>query len=282
VFQVLNFGQGAAQSFATLQFMASMGAYLQPDVSIELDGFNDAFAATNSDPLTRGLPYVINWTNYSYYFTNAFNGLAPTPPRYIPLLPFTSQLVAHLTEDQHGRAAALKAYYDALPMRVVTQWFDESGTSRATLLAHNLRFIAGYFVHRDEAFLSYLQPHPWRFRKLMTAPAPGEVSEEARVTSWVGRGAALPLEEYKKRMTATFSAYAAVYADLAKEYAEFPNIHFYDIRDLYADFPKPAYQDIIHYTPAAQQWMARRMYRDLKTVPIVREHLRAGALAKGS
>jgi len=70
-----------------------------------------------------------------------------------------------------------------------------------------------------------------------------------------------------------FNAYATVYAGLANEYAEFPNIHFYDIRKLYEDFPKPAYRDIIHYTPAAQKWMARRMYRDLMGVPIVREHL---------
>ena len=90
---------------------------------------------------------------------------------------------------------------------------------------------------------------------------------------WVGQGAALPLEEYRRRMIDIFTAYAGVYAELAKEYAEFPNIHFYDIRNLYEDFSRPAYQDIIHYTPAAQEWMARRMYQDLKAVPVVRKHL---------
>jgi hypothetical protein len=273
VFQVLNFGHGAAQSYTTLQFMASMGSYLKPDVSIELDGFNDAFFATESEPQTKGLPYIINWANYSYHFDSAFNGMARKPWPHFAALPFSSQLVGRLSNDEKDRAAKIKAYYDAMPMRVLTEWLEKTGTPRANLLAHNLRFIAGYFVHRDEYLLSYLQPHPWQFRKLMTAPVGKEVSEETRVKDWVGRGSAWPFEEYRARMIDIFTAYAGVYAGLAKEYAEFPNIRFYDIRDIYEDFPQPAYQDIIHYTPAAQKWMAKRMYRDLATVPIVREHL---------
>ncbi|HEY4169631.1 MAG TPA: hypothetical protein VGM96_22770 [Reyranella sp.] len=273
VFQVLNFGHGAAQSYTTLQFMASMGSYLKPDVSIELDGFNDAFFATESEPLTKSLPYIINWANYSYYFDSAFNGLARKPWPHFAMLPFSSQLVGRLSDDEGGRAAKIKAYYDAMPMRVLTEWLEKTSTPRANLLAHNLRFIAGYFVHRDEYLLSYLQPHPWQFRKLMTVPVGNEVPEETRVKDWVGRGSAWPLEEYRTRMVNIFTAYAGVYAGLAKEYAEFPNIRFYDIRDLYEDFPQPAYRDIIHYTPAAQKWMAQRIYRDLTTVPIVRGHI---------
>ena len=273
VFQVLNFGHGAAQSYTTLQFMASMGSYLKPDVSIELDGFNDAFFATESDPLTKDLPYVINWANYSYHFDSAFNGLARASWPHFAALPFSSQLVGRLSDDENGRAAAAKAYYDAMPMRVVTEWLDKSRVPRSDLLAHNLRFIAGYFVHRDEYLLSYLQPHPWQFRKLMTTPVGNDTPEETRVKDWVSRGSAWPLAEYRKRMIDIFTAYAGVYAGLTREYAEFPNIRFYDIRDLYEDFPQPAYRDIIHYTPAAQKWMAERMYRDLATVPIVRVHL---------
>jgi hypothetical protein len=58
-FQVLNFGHGASQSYTDLQFMISMGSYLQPDVSILLDGFNDAFFATESSVSTAPYPYVI-------------------------------------------------------------------------------------------------------------------------------------------------------------------------------------------------------------------------------
>lgn len=274
VFQVLNFGHGAAQSYATLQFLASMGAYLKPDISIQLEGFNDAFAATESDVRTGDFPYLINWANYSYYFTNAFGGLERKPARQVPLLNFSALLVARLAEDEDARAAAIKSSYDNMPMRVLSRWLDESGETRATTMAHNLRFIAGYFVNRDEYLLSYLQPHPWQFRVLMTAPAPDGLSEQARVEIGVRRGTAASLEDYKRRMTDVFTAYAGVYADLAQEYSMFANIRFYDIRDLYEDFPKPAYTDIIHYTPAAQKWMAQRMYRDLKSIPLVRQKLR--------
>jgi len=90
VFQVLNFGHGGSMTYSDLQFMVSMGSYLEPDVSILLNGFNDAFYATESSLSITPSTYVINWADFSYYFNDVVNGLVPRPPLRIPLLPFAS------------------------------------------------------------------------------------------------------------------------------------------------------------------------------------------------
>lgn len=274
VFQVLNFGQGGGQSFTDLQFMSSMGVYLDPDVSILLNGFNDAFGATESAIETKGQPYIINWATYSYHFDNLVNGVIPAPPVSISFLPFSSLLVSAFIVNEQASRKAIDDYYDAMPMRLVSEWVDRTH-GRPYLLLQNLRFTAGYFVGRsDEVLLSYLQPHPLQFRKLLTTASGPVATEQQQVESWIARGQRYDPAEYKKRMIAMFNAYGDVYKTLNQEYGKYPNIRFYDIRDAFQDFPRPAYQDIIHYTPAGQRYLAERMYRDLMKVDVIRMHSR--------
>jgi hypothetical protein len=270
-FQVLNFGHGASQSYSDLQFMASMGVYLRPDVSISLNGFNDAFFATESSAASPQYGYIANWSDFSYHYNNAVNGLTPQRIR-IPFLPFTSQLAEQLTQRSGRNQRAAKAFYEAMPSTLVTRWIDQSSGRRDVLLQQNLRFTAGYFVGRDSAFIAYLQPHPWQFRKLVSRAAAGP-SEEELVNSTTERLTRLPAAEYKQRMNMMFDAYGERYAELRKEYGAYPNIRFVDLRHLFENFDVPAYMDIIHYTPAGQRRLAARMYEDLRALPIVRRNL---------
>jgi lysophospholipase L1-like esterase len=98
------------------------------------------------------------------------------------------------------------------------------------------------------------------------------MSEAVRVQTWIKQGTRLPPDEYRRRMIAMFTAYGQDYKTLAKEYDQYANIKFYDIRNAFEDLAKPAYQDLIHYTPAGQKRLAERMYQDLQTVDLVREH----------
>jgi hypothetical protein len=272
MFQVLNFGHGASMSYSDLQFMISMGAYLDPDVSILLNGFNDAYFATESSFNTQSYPYVSNWTDFSYYFNNSVNGLYPRGRATISFLPFTSMLVGDLLADDAKSAA--RTFYQALPARVVSEWVDKRHSSRDILLMQNLRFTAGYFINRREVLLSFLQPHPLEFRKLLTAGPPDRPAEESMVNLWIERGTPLLPEEYRRRMLAMFGAYAERYKQLQIEYAQYPNIKFYDIRDALEDLPVPAYQDIIHYTPAAQKHLAARMFSYFLDIDVVESRLK--------
>ena len=273
VFQVLNFGHGACQSYTDLRFMVSMGNYLEPDVSILLNGFNDAFFATESAAETAGLPYVINWANYSYYFNNVVNGLVPPPRVSVPFLPFSSLLVGVLTRDDRGSPDAIQRAYNSMPIRSVTKWF-ESRHGRDFLLAQNLQFTAGYFV-----------PSPGDVAELPTTPAPPipEPADDSTTGISTRSGNRRHVDPPRpaartRRVPATddrdvHRVRRAIQGPCPRMH-QFANIRFHDIRDIFDSFEKPAYQDIIHYTPAAQHRLAERMFTDLQTVDAVRRHLR--------
>lgn len=276
VFQVLNFGHSASNAYSDLQFMVSMGSYLRPDVSILFNGFNDAFFATELSVAKER--YVINWADFSYKFNDVFNGLQPAPAR-IPFLPFSSLLANELVTEK--KLAERQAFYDAMPMRVISKWFDSSGRHRSALVGQTLRFTAGYFVGRQETLLSYLQPHPVQFRKLNTTPSDfdygqGGTTEETRVKEMVARCCLtkVPYDEYRQRMASMFDGYASEYRRLTAEYASYPNIKFSDIRDIFQGSPDTVYIDFIHYTAAGQKILAERMFKDLLTVPAMRSNLR--------
>jgi hypothetical protein len=272
LFQVLNFGHGASQTYSDLNFMASMGTYLEPDVSISLNGWNDAFFATESSRYTSS-SYILNWTDFSYHYHDAINGLKP--PRWVslPFLPFTSMLFNDIRAARFAAGGRVTAFYDAMPMRLVTREADQSNPLRDRLLLENLRYTAGYFVHRNSYFLSYLQPHPLQFRTLLDTP-PGR-SEADIVNRSIEATSRNPPDEYRRRMIALFDAYAERYRQLQKEYAEFSNIRFIDSRDALADLAEPAYVDIIHYGTAGQKHLAERMFRDLKEIDVVKRGLKS-------
>ena len=273
VFQVLNLGHGGGQSYSDLAFMAAMGTYLDPDVSISLNGFNDAFFASESSFIYGAYPYVINWSDFSYYYNNTINNLTPPSPAMIAFLPFTSLLYNDLRMQSYMETAPTKSLYAESPMRLVTENFDKQNATRDRLLLENLRFMAGYFVKRPGIFVSYLQPHPLQFRDLLTS-APAGPDEKTLVDQSIVRLSRLPADEYRRRMDGLFDAYGDRYRQLQGEFREHANIRFFDIRNELRDLPEAAYIDIIHYSVAGQQRLAERMFTDLKSHEVVRSRLR--------
>ena len=103
----------------------------------------------------------------------------------------------------------------------------------------------------------------------MTVPiANAAASEEALVKQLVTNGAALPMRRIQKAHDRHVHRLRRRLRRSRQRISGLPE------RDLYQDFPQPADADIIRYTQAAQKWMVERMYRDLQTIPVVRERLR--------
>jgi hypothetical protein len=268
LFQVLNFGHGGSQTYSDLSFMTSMGVHLDPDVCISLNGFNDAFFATESSGVVVGVhPYLINWSDFSYYYHDAVTGLLRPKRAALPLLPFTSALFNSFMEKRSDAKNEANQFYSQMSVRLVTEQLEKSNPLRDRLLLENLRFTAGYFINRERIFLSYLQPHPMQFHR----PLP-DTDEGNLIKQSIDRISRLPYDDYRKKMIAQFDAYGKRYEELSKEYSSYPNIRFFDTRNLFEDVTVPAYIDIIHYSPAGQQLIAERMFNDLKKLDIVRKN----------
>jgi lysophospholipase L1-like esterase len=237
-----------------------------------LNGFNDAFFGTESSRIHSSHAYLANWSDFSYHYNDALNGVAPPAPVVLPLLPFTSLLFNDLRMAAHVTTDKAKRFYEELPAREVTRYVDAK-RQRHELLRENLRFMAGYFVNRNEqAFLSYLQPHPLQYRELLKY-AKGGPTEAELVTQSIRRLARHDPAEYEKRITAMFDAYGRHYKALSEEYSIYKNIHFADLRAVLADLAEPAYIDIIHYSAAAQRRLAERIAGDLSELSLMRGRL---------
>ena len=268
VFQVLNFGHGGSMTYSDLSFMTSMGTYLEPDISISLNGFNDAFFATESAKLYGANPYVINWTDFSYFYHNLVNEPVQQGHVALPLLPFSSALFNTMSKQA---AVTKNNLFANMPARLVTEHLDKKNPLRDRLLLENLRFTASYFINRDRIFLSYLQPHPMQFRNLK--PDSNDQSEYFLIEQSIIRLSRWPNNIYRTKMISQFEGYRKRYVELSDEYVKYPNIRFFDIRSLFEDMLEPAYIDIIHYSPASQKRLAERMFSDLKKFNIVQKNL---------
>ena len=266
LFQVLNFGHGGSMTYSDLSFMTSMGTYLDPDISISLNGFNDAFFATESSHFFSVNPYVINWTDFSYFYHKVINEPQLQQNVTLPFLPFSSALFNKIVEKKHANGST--TLFTNMPSLLVSEELKKSNPLRDRLLLENLRFTSSYFINRESVFLSYLQPHPMQFRNLNL-----DSIEKTLIDQSINRLSRLPYDIYSQKMIAQFEGYAKRYDQLSKEYANYPNIRFFDIRSLFEDFSEPAYIDIIHYSPAGQKFLAQRIFGDLKKYSIIKKNL---------
>jgi hypothetical protein len=182
-----------------------------------------------------------------------------------PFLPFSSALFIKIVEKKHANGSTL---FTNMPAMLVTKELEKSNPLRDRLLLENLRFTSSYFINRDRIFLSYLQPHPMQFRNVHL-----DSIEKPLIDQSINRISRLPYDIYSQKMIAQFEGYGKRYCQLTKEYANYPNIRFFDIRSLFEDFSEPAYIDIIHYSPAGQKFLAQRMLSDLKKYSIIKKNL---------
>jgi len=100
-----------------------------------------------------------------------------------------------------------------------------------------------------------------------------EASEKPVIEQSINRLSRLHYEDYRLKMIAQFDGYGKRYGQLSQEYAEYTNIRFFDIRNLFEDFSEPAYIDIIHYSPASQNFLAKRILGDLKKFSIIKKNI---------
>lgn len=265
IFQVLNYGHGSGESFSDLMFMVAGSAHLEPDATISLFGYNDAFAATETGYFNVGdRPFLGNWAAFSYSLFESANGLVRQDVK-VRLLPFTSKLVNHILDDVN-RQRIKKMSYQSLPILKVTQLVD-SKKSRDHWLLTNLRYAAGYFTTRaSKVYIGYLQPHPLQFKKLVAA-------EKNQVVASIEKLTSVPFEDYDERMRGMFDLYGDGVGALNDEYKDFENIHFHDLRWIFMDASDASYIDVIHYTESAQMKIAERIYRDLSRQTSFAPHL---------
>jgi lysophospholipase L1-like esterase len=257
-FQVLNFGVGGNYSYGELMKLVTEVAYLQPDVIIMFDGFNDAHYA-NLEHLRAGLPKpLMNWADFSYQYFDTMAGLRGQLRAPPPILTYSYLLVASLAgNDARSVREQREEMYAGLTATALSAWIAERDPGFASVLPTNLDIAASWASRNGIGFIGYLQPHPWEFKDLGCERAAG-------VQLMVGRlGPTVDEARYAQVMREAFQGYAAAYSDLDAAYAGTGQVRFIDLRDLFADTADCIYNDPIHYNDAGNLAIATRMQKDL-------------------
>jgi len=258
-FQVLNFGMGGNYSYGEVTKLISEIAYLQPDVIIMLDGFNDAHYA-NLEHLREGIDApLINWADFSYHYFDALNqlrGETRPPPM---LMTYSYLLVEEYSGNRHSKSVRDQraAIYDALPARALSDHVAREDPGFRSVLETNLEFAAAWAAHKNIWFFAYLQPHPWEYKDLSC--------EQTMDTSlMIGRlWPSMDERQYAEIMRTAFQGYAQVYRELNESYADADHVRFFDLRRLFEGDASCVYNDPIHYNDQANLSIAERMYGDL-------------------
>lgn len=264
-FQVLNFGMGGNYTYGEVTRLINEVAYLEPDVVIMLDGFNDAHYA-NLEHLRAGLDRpLINWADFSYHYFDAMNRLGGTlrPPPMV--MTYSYLLVQSLTGQGSSETITSRrqAIYEALPTHELAAWLAKEDPGFRSVLKTNLDFAAAWVARRGIWFFAYLQPHPWEYKDLSCERA-------AETKLMIGRlGPTVDEARYSEIMRTAFQGYARVYAELDAAYGDAPRVRFIDLRRLFEHDRDCVYNDPIHYNDGANLLIAERMLRDLAAAGVL-------------
>ena len=60
-----------------------------------------------------------------------------------------------------------------------------------------------------------------------------------------------------------FRSYSKIYTQLDKNFQQYPNIRFFDIRRIFEHHKEQVFNDIIHTNAFGNEIIARRMYNDI-------------------
>lgn len=227
--QVLNFGMGGQYIFGNLVKLLSQVLYMEPDIVICLDGFNDAWYLKTLGYVHGLNTPLINWADFSYFHFDQYNGFARKPFMFPPLA-FTSIWIgkAYRYLDKNITIVINKrktAVYQSL-----LDYHISKGVDLRKVFRNNLETMALILEARGIKGFFYLQPAPdsdlWPFYSLMSV----------------------------------------VYEELDGKYE---GVRFFDIQSLFHEYEmmnieKTEYfVDQIHYTDLGNELISKRMAHDL-------------------
>jgi hypothetical protein len=258
-FQVLNFGMGGNYSYGEVAKLITEVAYLEPDVVIMFDGFNDAHYA-NLEHLRAELDApLMNWADFSYHYFDVMTGLRGGVRSAPIFMTYSYLLVESFLGESRRRSVREQrnAIYDALPARSLSDWIAAGDPQYHSVLRTNVDFAAAWAARNDVGFIGYLQPHPWEYKDLSCERA-------ADTKLMIGRlGRSMDESRYAETMRAAFQGYAEAYSELDKAYEDSARVRFIDMRRLFADANECIYNDPIHYNDEGNLAIAMRMRDDL-------------------
>tara|TARA_A100001037_G_C15093623_1_gene610339 strand:- start:297 stop:1580 length:1284 start_codon:yes stop_codon:yes gene_type:complete len=267
--EVLNFGVPGHYSFNEMNRFFVQVAFLNPDITINFDGYNDAYYA-NFQHYIQGIPVpVMNWADYTYTTFNLFHGAGEYKrPAAPPILTYFYLMAQRLFEKfllvqaLRTQNDTKRSVYEANPYINFSWGYRSKDPTYRGALKTNLSAIASYHSKYAGLYLAYLQPTPLRYKDVQAEISSGvdfRRSPGNPKTEVTGDIDAL----YVEKIIEAFDSFAIAFEQLDTEFKANANIRFFDIQRIFQPVQERVFNDVVHLNSLGNEIIANRMAGDI-------------------
>lgn len=261
LFQVLNYGMSGAWTFAELRRFFAEIIHLEPDVVVNLDGWNDAVYMSFEANRINVKQAILNWDQLSYLYFEHFNGYGRGQTRAPPVFTYTYLLLDHFglfEKRMDGNRAQL---FDSHHMTAQSRFLAEKHNGLHFTLTRNLDAISAYSAANGIRHIAYLQPYADRKRQHVEKEQAALDAYHAVVAAQNGNS--WLRDQYRSIMDNVYEKFEIAFDRYAKKYANQPLIAAIDLTNLFQDTESVIYLDSIHYNERGNEIIAERMTKDI-------------------
>ena len=256
-YEVLNFGAGGGYSGAELVKFIQYLIYLEPDIVIALDGFNDAWNAIFEKNRIGISSPIINWSDYSYKYFESMNGMhvkRSSTDGMLPFMPFTSLAFNRMYSAVNLVFSDKETFYNKYPNYILSKEIYKNDPFFAKVLRTNLETFAAVACRSNFTFIGALQPHAYSKEESLTE------NEIALLNKFEKRykAAIVNANNYSILMNKAFDQYSKVYSELEKKFSDCESVKFVNLMNAFKEKKQDTYVDNIHYTPHGNYIIAKK------------------------
>ena len=256
-YEVLNFGAGGGYSGAELVKFIQYLIYLEPDIVIALDGFNDAWNAIFEKNRIKISNPIINWSDYSYKYFESMNGMhvkRSSTDGMLPFMPFTSLAFNRIYSRVNLIFSDKETFYNKYPNYILSKEIYKDDPFFAKVFQTNLETLAALACRSNFFFIGALQPHAYSREENLTENEIALINTfETRYEATIESGI-----NYSKLMNQAFDRYSKVYSELERKFSDCRSVKFVNLMNAFIEKKQDTYVDNIHYTPYGNYVIAKK------------------------
>jgi len=260
-FQVLNYGMSGSWTFAELRRFFAEIIHLEPDIVVNLDGWNDAVYMSFEANRNNVKQPILNWDQLSYLYFEHFNGFGRGQTRAPPIFTYTYLLLDHFRVFEKSTDQTRAQLFDNHHMTAQSKFLAEKHDGLHFTLTRNLDAISAHSAANGIRHIAYLQPYADRKRKHITVEQ--AVLDKHHGIAAAQNGDLWLRDRYRSIMDATYGKYEEAFKTYAAKYANQALVSVINLTDLFSETDEVIYLDSIHYNERGNALIANRIADDI-------------------
>lgn len=261
-YRVINYGAAGGNTGAEAIKFFQYLIYLEPDMVITLDGFNDTWNYVFENKRV-GIKYpIINWSDQSYKLFELLNGYPSSKAKKKPIPPliYASTVINKLKYRYDLKTKKDKEeFYKDFPMYKISKQKKEDKGFLSEMFKNNISMFANHACRNEILYLSILQPHAYDNYDGLTL----NELEKIQKYEYKYNETIIDTKNYIKVFNKEYDDLKVTMNNLSESYIDCKNVNFLNLTSVFKGHKKDVYEDNIHYTPYGNSIIADKIYQTI-------------------